>query len=580
MGKFEDEIKKKLNEGNIEYSSSSWEGMEKKLSEKSSYTEFEKKMQETISGGSIPVPADGWNSFTEKSNILNEFENTLSNKINDGQIELNQNHWEDFSEKLSNSNLTSYEKVVKETLNTGEIAYKKAHWKAFEKMLHGNRSNKKILWRSAAALLLLISIGVGVNQISNKETISTNVHSSSKDVDVPVKKAFTKTMESPVNKVIPNQNSPYERTTYKGYDEKKTVNTSNHLNNNHLGIDSVLTDIIIEEKNNKKLSLLPSISVDAKESLSASFEFINQHVYNKVKKKPINSLHAGATIWLNFWENPALTGFYGKHTISGFYFNDWEFIDESKNHIGEFNFVQPLVRIGAYERRLNKNWAIGGYINDQLMKNWNIREYAMSVSYTKQLFNEYNFSFGAGANLRSQNLAVNKLTLREKAINSNYIFTTELGSIKAKEEYSSTYHFGGFVNHQNFFIGYTAFNFGFNHLTNENDVFLTKHCMIGGVHSPTYRKFQASGLFSFEQELFTSYSPAIGLTYDSKIFAMFEYENLSGKRVTLGYQTKKGIKAQFNYSIKDIEDYQSNELNLNNFTERRGYISAGVNYIF
>ena len=33
MGKFEDEIKKKLNEGNIEYSSSSWEGMEKKLSE-------------------------------------------------------------------------------------------------------------------------------------------------------------------------------------------------------------------------------------------------------------------------------------------------------------------------------------------------------------------------------------------------------------------------------------------------------------------------------------------------------------------------------------------------------------------
>ena len=60
-------------------------------------------------------------------------------------------------------------------------------------------------------------------------------------------------------------------------------------------------------------------------------------------------------------------------------------------------------------------------------------------------------------------LKENDLQLREKAINSNYIFTTELGSIKSKEEYSSTYHFGGFVNHENFFIGYTAFNFGFNH---------------------------------------------------------------------------------------------------------------------
>ena len=580
MGKFEDEIKKKLNEGNIEYSPSSWEGMEKKLSEKPSFTEFEKKMQDTISGGSIPVPAGSWNSFSEKTNLLNEFENSLSDKINDGQIELNQNHWEDFSEKLSNSSLTSYEKTVKETLNTGEIAYKKAHWKAFEKMLHGNRSNKKILWRSAAALLLLISIGVGVNQISNEETISTNVNSSSKDVDVPVKKAFTKTMESPVNKVIPNQNSPYELTIYKGYDEKKTVNTSNHLNNNHLGIDSVLTDIIIEKKNNKKLSLLPSISVDAKKSLFASFELINQHVYNKVKNNPINSLHPGATLWLNFWENPALTGFYGKHTISGYCYIDWDLIDENKNQIGEFYFVQPIVQIGAYERRLNNNWAIGGYIKNQLMKNWNIQEYAMSVSYTKQLFNGYNFSFGAGANLRSQNLAVNKLTLREKAINSNYIFTTELGSIKSKEEYSSTYHVGGFVNNQHFFIGYTAFNFGFNQLTNDNDVFLTKHRVTGGVHSPTYRKFQASGLLRFEQELFTSYSPAVGLSYDGKIFTMFEYENLSGKRITLGYQMKKGIKAQLNYSIKDIEDYKSNELNLDNFTERRGYISAGLNYIF
>ena len=44
MKKFGDKIKSKLDQGEVEYSPSSWEMMEKKLSENSSQTDFEEKI--------------------------------------------------------------------------------------------------------------------------------------------------------------------------------------------------------------------------------------------------------------------------------------------------------------------------------------------------------------------------------------------------------------------------------------------------------------------------------------------------------------------------------------------------------
>ena len=106
---------------------------------------------------------------------------------------------------------------------------------------------------------------------------------------------------------------------------------------------------------------------------------------------------------------------------------------------------------------------------------------------------------------RNHNLAVNKLTLREKALNSDYIFTTELGSLKSKTERSSVYHLGGFANHKNFFIGYTAFNVESTNISDNENITLLKHCLVGGIHSPEYKKVKASALLRYEQELFKSY---------------------------------------------------------------------------
>ena len=66
----------------------------------------------------------------------------------------------------------------------------------------------------------------------------------------------------------------------------------------------------------------------------------------------------------------------------------------------------------------------------------------------------------------------------------------------------------------------------------------------------------------------------------NKLFAMYEYEDLSSKKISLGYKLKNNINAQFNYNINSLDDYQNTDLNIDNFMERRGYLSGGLNFIF
>ena len=115
MKKFGDEIKIKLNQGEMDYSSSSWEMMEKKLSEVPSRTDFEKKIEESLSGSTVSMPIGSWDQFTQNANLLNELENSLSKKLNNGAFNSSNNsNWEEFSEKYNNSRLTSYEKKIKD----------------------------------------------------------------------------------------------------------------------------------------------------------------------------------------------------------------------------------------------------------------------------------------------------------------------------------------------------------------------------------------------------------------------------------------------------------------------------------
>jgi len=573
MKKFGDEIKIKLNQGEIDYSSSSWEKMEKKLSEIPSQTDFEKKIKESLSGSTVSMPIGSWDQFTQNANLLNEFENSLSKKLNNGAFNSSKNsNWEEFSKKHNNSRLTSYEKKIKDILNSNKVSVNSLHWNTFEKLLSGNKA-KKIFWRSAAILLLTLSTGIGINKMSQKES------SLLAEFDVPQQTSSIGNENLNNNKNNSQKPDAISNGINSRFSEVKSYQKdaeNSLIQNNQNAHINLYTNVI----NDTKINSIPLIKVAIKKHLFSTKEMIKQEISNEENPQITPQFNQGAILWLKFWDNPALTGFYGKNAVSGFIINEWEFIDENKDNQGELNFVQPILRTGSYERRLNKNWSIGGFVNYDLKKNWNIRKYSASMSYTKRIFKGYHFRFGTGATFVSQNLAVNKLTLREKAINSNYVYTTELGSLKSKEEYSSSYHMGSFVNHKNFFLGYTVFNIASNNFTNKDNITLVRHRFVGGIHTPEYKNIKASCVLRYEQELFTSFSPAIGISYKNKLFAMCEYEDLSGKKISLGYQMKNNAKVQLNYNIKSLEDYRNRELNLDNFTERKGYLSGGLNYIF
>lgn len=604
MGKFEDEIRKKLEEGQVDYSSSSWEQMDKDLSEQISYTPFEKKIQDSFSTGIIPVSPGSWDDFSNNFNSLDSFEKKVSEKLEKGKIKLDQSHWEEFSEKLSNSKLTPLERNAKAILNSKEIAYNHSHWRAFEKALNSAR-NKKFFWRSAAAILLLFGSGFGINQIikepqKTERNLNVNDASMSPTDQLSLIKENTKLeFEKKGSKIDYNNPRILKQSNNKPPSSNKSTSLVKKGTGNKKGrfldlnktkgaktTNSTPPSLPTENKGDKEYVdfenvLVKKISIGFKRvEMCEPFELITKQVVTREKPRKNVKLHAGATMWVNFWDNPAITGFYSKNNISAFYFNDWEVIDVNRDKLGELNFVQPLVYLGGYERRLNQYWSVGGSYKYQLKKNWNNREFNASLSYTKTILNNLEIKLGAGATYQNHNLAVNKLTLREKAINSNYIFTTELGDLRSQQEHSTVYHVGGFVNHKNFFAGYSALNFESSHFSNENDITLTHHAFTGGMHLPEFNKTQITGLLKIEKELFRTYSPAIGITYNNQLFTNFEYKDLSAKRITIGYQLKNRMKAQFNYSIRDLEDYQKDELNLDNFTERKGSISAGLNYTF
>ena len=84
MKDFGDKIKRKLNQGEAEYSPASWEIIEKKLSEVPKQNDFEKKIQESLSESSIPMPIGSWNHFIQNANLLDGFENSLSKQLDNG----------------------------------------------------------------------------------------------------------------------------------------------------------------------------------------------------------------------------------------------------------------------------------------------------------------------------------------------------------------------------------------------------------------------------------------------------------------------------------------------------------------
>ena len=87
MGDFEDEIRKKLHEGEMEINASNWDQFNKKLSSEPFYSSFEKAIKDKLNAGSAIIPVESWNDFNNNFNNTSKFDKTIKNKL-DSEINI------------------------------------------------------------------------------------------------------------------------------------------------------------------------------------------------------------------------------------------------------------------------------------------------------------------------------------------------------------------------------------------------------------------------------------------------------------------------------------------------------------
>lgn len=587
MGDFEDEIRKKLHEGEMEINPSHWNQLNNKLSSQSSYSSFEKSIQDKLNAGSAAIPEGSWNNFNNNFNNTSKFDKSLKNKLDD-EVQLDSTSWESFSEKLAESNLSKFERIIGARLKSGNIQYNPKNWQAIEKTL--NRKSRNVYLKIAAAITLLFGLSLGIWNTENEKTSLSLDHlgeafikkkSKSKKV---IKKELTSALLSEKNNLIRRLTSKDDANLF---DSKKGLNLpiSAKRRNQYLNKVGHKKDNTIQHANiilNKKVFKANIISIDCKKiEVCPTPLNLTGKIISAANKPAKYKLHAGATIWLNFWDNSSLTGFYNNQNLSASFYNQWETVYDHETEAGVFDFIQPQNFLVGYEGRVKKSkFAIGGYLKYLIQNNWNNREANLSLSYKNKFSKKVDVRIGANASIHNDNLAVNQLTLREKALNSDYIFTTALGSLKSKSKQYLSYDLSGFINHPSFYVGYSADNVKSTRLDDETTSQIIKHSVISGIHLPEVKKLKSSLLFKYEKEIFHNYTPGIGITYNDKFFVMSEYEALKKYSLTLGFYLLKGLKFQGRYSIRQIGDYQIESININNYTERKGYVSFGINYAF
>lgn len=589
MGSFEDEIRKKLSDRDYTPDAGLWDKLSEQLDSIPTSTPFEENIRSTFEEGEIPKPDNAWDQFESKQNLNTKFDDAVKSKFENKSYNYNKLHWEKQADLIHHSNLTKFEKIIQSVFRGKKIQYNHQHWVALEKML--NNTKQKWMYRSvAAALLLLFGSGSAIyfSGSNEKPTIGNN--------NVNNSKAFTSKSSNIDDQIIrDNRNNAVFFDSGTANNDKllkgekylqdlafKSKNTSENKYGNtkspnkHNGSQHILQSIEKQTKGNTFSNL--SIGYKNQEYCNTLDLNINFDL-PKGKKQPERPLHHGARFQLNFWDNPAVTGLYAQNHFSSTYKNGWE-KTLTDDHQKEYSFIQPLHTIVGYEHQFkNSPWSAGGYFSYNLNNNWNIREYGASVSYTKELLKDLKIRLGGSAEFNSTNLAVNKLTLRQRAINSDFIFTTDLGKLKAKTESSIHYNTGVMINHPKYFASFSLNDISKTQLKNDNESVNTVQEAIVGIHANLFQRLDISPIFKYRKDVFEYYSPGMAITYNNKVFAFFSYENLSNYNTSLGYCWRDKLRITSTFSLAALTDLQKDQLNLNNFNERKGFIEFGINYI-
>lgn len=576
MGKFEDNIKNKLNEGEVKFNPDHWAQLNKKLNAQNQHTPFERKIKDIFNTSVTAGSTSSWDDMNDRLNQSNPsgFNKKIKEILTEKNIPYSGVAWEGMRDQLSDQDLTSFETAVKNKFKNNEVTYNPEHWDDMNSKLNSGRKKPIIWWIWSGAAAILILGGIGFSQLLDQDkstfTITEKQNSSSEH-------KISSSNEKPFKTSADNQqkfdedNSAFGKIGNERDDavNKKNVNTVNSLTDEK-------PEAVVQKFEKKQQEKFGIIALKLKTgALFLNLERITKLPFSyKKPKKP--QLHAAATLWLNFWDNPSVTGLYGKHQLSNKFINAFETIKSEKSDFGKIDFIQPIQNTIGYEYRLGKSgFSIGTYHKYLLKKNWNYNDFNISTSYNRNILPQLNVRLGASATLHKEQLAVNRLTLRERALYGDYIFTSELGDFQARTEEYISYNIGGFINHPYFFLGYTAENIHQTFTNKTEEKITTKHRIIAGAHVTVLNHLKASAMIKYEKNLINTYSPSIGLTLKDKYFIVGEYNRLSRYDFSLGYNWNKRLRVLGTFGIKEIND-EHYELNLDHFQEREGFMSLGV----
>lgn len=586
MSRFEDEIKKKLQDNNWDTEPTGWKAMQQKLDAQPPLSDFEQAINDKIESENIEYNEAHWEDFTNKHNNLNSFEKALAEKISSGTASNGGANWSAMQNALNNARLTPFEKAFKRVLSLSKVAYNPTNWTAIENSLNAAK-NRKIFYKAAASVLLLLGIGFGMSeyvQPQNKK-ISSFLYLDSLDSKALPSTESTKKISDKATKNVNSIGSDYLNEKDENKLKELTIpaktaiiktglSTNESIDRNSVQINKKETGY---QDNSNKWQII-QLNKLAPE-LCSPLEFLPEKVKPISPSNQKATIHPAATVWFNMWDNPVYTGYFGKQYASLNYENNWSWSDQDGNLQGAFNLNQPLSSIAAYEHRVNKTISLGGFVQYTLNNNWNHRTINLSASYSKEILKGFNFRAGANATLNNNNIAVNRLTLREQALNSNFIFTTELGSIKAEQSYDINYDIGALLENQWFYISYLGENIATRDLTGHQE-YLKAHQLQFAVHAPVISKFKSSAMLQYKKELFNQYSPAIGVTYNDNLFVFAEYSNLNSSTLTMGYLYKNKLRIQGTFNLNQPnESAQIQQTRLNQFIERKGFINFRLNYL-
>lgn len=576
MSKFEKDIKNKLNSGEVKFNPDHWEQLNKKLDAQNQYTPFEKKIKDIFDNSEATAMTASWDDMNDRLNHSNpsDFNKKVKEIVAAESVPYSGDAWEDMRDQLSNQDLTPFESSIKNKFKNNEATYDPAHWDDMKARLDAKKKRPIAWWIWSGAAAIFIIGAIGISKLDNQKTPFDSVDHSNQSIssinnNVVVPKNTTKIDIANSTSKSEISNNSINNKVYTKSTDKNNIKTPNAP----VEIKSPAKNVISENNSKKKYGL-----INLKNKTGELF--LNLEQISKlaafIKKPKQPQLHAAATLWLNFWDNPSTTGFYGKHQFSNKFNNAFETIKSDKTDFGKIDLIQPIQNHFGYEYNIGKSgFAVGVFHKYLLKKNWNYNDINISASYKKSILPQLNIRLGASATFHQEQLAVNRLTLRERALYGDYIFTSELGDFQAKTENYISYNIGGFIEHPYFFLGYTAENFNQTFTNKTTEEIITKHRLIAGTHITILDKVKASAMLKYEKNLISTYSPAIGITFNNKYFIVGEYNKLNRYDLSIGYNWQQRLRIMGTFGIKQTtdEDYQ---LNLDHFQEREGYVSVGA----